>query len=372
MTAPSERSGNRVLFLTPEAPSLGSGGGALRSASLLEYLHQKYDVQIASLTLPHHSKSFAARAWRNSIRFARGRPPLFDRYSGFDEQIRGQMRGRYRFALVEHFWCASYAAVLRPHSDQLILDLHNVESALAWSHSRATSGLESAFFRRFARAYERLEKDLLPQFDMILVTSEQDRQRISHPRVVVYPNALPQRDIPEAPEAERIVFSGNMEYHPNVEAVRWFRREIWPQLRAEFPQLEWWLVGRNEQAIRALIAGDERIHATGPVNDADAILATARICVVPLLSGSGTRFKILEAWAAKRPVVSTSIGAEGLDAVPGEHLLIGDTASGFVDAVRDALRSPSLRLQLGQRGHQWYLSRYTWRAAWKSLEAAGL
>jgi len=92
MTPPSASSAPRALFLSPEAPVAGTGGGGLRSASLLEYLRQHYDVQVAGFALPHHSKSFAARAWRNGSRYVRGVPPLLDRYSGFESQL--DRRGR--------------------------------------------------------------------------------------------------------------------------------------------------------------------------------------------------------------------------------------------------------------------------------------
>jgi glycosyltransferase involved in cell wall biosynthesis len=248
------------------------------------------------------------------VRFLRARPPLFDRYSGFEDQVRRQIRGHYRVAVIEHFWCAPYGATLRPHADVLVLDLHNVESALARSHAQAVGGLESAAFRRFAAAYERLEREWLPRFDVVLVASEEDRTRIAHPNVAVYPNALPETPAPHVPESNCIVFSGNLEYHPNVAAVRWFHSRIWPRIRERIPGLEWRLVGRSPAAITHLVRGDDRIRITGAVDDAIAELAAAKVCVVPLLSGSGTRFKILEAWAAGRAVVSTTLGAEGLGA----------------------------------------------------------
>src|SRR5207249_5012557 len=111
---------------------------------------------------------------------------------------------------------------------------------------------------------------------------------------------------------EAIVFSGNMEYHPNVSAVGFFRSEVWPQLRARWPGLVWRLVGKNPQAVRRFTSGDSRIQVVGPVENAIRELARARAAVVPLLTGSGTRLKILEAWAAGLPVVSTTVGAEGL------------------------------------------------------------
>src|SRR5579864_249109 len=220
-----------AFFLAPETPSLQAGGGGVRSASLLEYLRRKYQVDVAGFALPHHSRGSLARFGRNAVRFLRARPPLFDRYSGFEDQVRRQIRGHYRVAVIEHFWCAPYAATLRPHADVLVLDLHNVESALAHSHARAVHGLESAAFRRFAAAYERLEHEWLPRFDVVLATSEEDRRRIAHSHATVYPNALPEIPVPDVPESNCIVFSGNLEYHPNVAAVRWFRSTVWPRLR---------------------------------------------------------------------------------------------------------------------------------------------
>jgi glycosyltransferase involved in cell wall biosynthesis len=376
MTQPGVPSANNALFLTPEAPVAGTGGGGLRSASLLEYLRQHYDVQVAGFTLPHHSKNTLARAWRNGGRLLRGRPPLLDRYSGFESQLDPVLRGsHYRLGVIEHFWCAPYAAALRSQCDSLVLDLHNVESELARSHARATTGLEAAAFSRFAAAYQRLERKWLPKFDIVLVASEEDRRRVEHPNVHVYPNALPEIPRPNVAEADCIVFSGNLEYHPNIEAVKWFHAQVWPVVRKRCPSVEWRVVGRNHQAVERLLVNqpdDPRITLTGPVEDAVAVLAQARVCVAPVLSGSGTRFKILEAWAAARAVVSTSIGAEGLEANPGEHFLRADEPESFAQAIIRLLESPELRRQLGESGRALYLDRYTWPAAWKKLRGAGL
>jgi polysaccharide biosynthesis protein PslH len=359
----------RALFISPEAPVAGAGGGGLRSASLLEYLKTKYDVEVFSFDLPHHSKSTMARVWRNGWRFVKGVPPLLDRFAGFESQLTPVLDGRrYALGVIEHFWCARYARVLRPHCDRLVLDLHNIESELARTHARTLKGLESIAMSRFGKAYERLEREWLPQFDTLLVTSEDDRHRVAHPNVIVYPNALPVIVRPDTAESDCIVFSGNLEYHPNVQAVRWFRSQIWPRIRERSSSVQWKLIGRNEHAIRSIVGDDNRIVLTGAVDDAVAALAEAKICVVPLLSGSGTRFKILEAWAAGRAVVSTSLGAEGLGAMHEKHLLIADDAAAFADAVTHLLQDPALRQQLGDAGRELYLERFTWEAAWKALE----
>jgi polysaccharide biosynthesis protein PslH len=361
-----------ALFISPEAPIPGAGGGGLRSASLLQYLKTKYEVEVFSFHLPHHSKSTPARIWRNGWRFLKGTPPLLDRFAGFESQLTPLLNSRhYALGVIEHFWCAPYARILRPHCDRLVLDLHNIESELARTHARALRGLESRAMSRFANAYQRLEREWLPHFDTLLVTSDDDRRRIHHPNVIVYPNALPEIARPAAAETDCIVFSGNLEYHPNVEAVRWFQAQIWPRIRERAPQTIWKLVGRNENAVRSIVAGDNRIVFTGPIDDAVATLAEAKVCVVPLLSGSGTRFKILEAWAAGRAVVSTSLGAEGLGAQHETHLLIADDAAAFGDAVVQLLNDPILRKRLGYAGREQYLDRFTWPAAWKALASEG-
>jgi polysaccharide biosynthesis protein PslH len=368
MTPHGDCSGNNALFLTPEAPQMGTGGGGLRSTSLLEYLRTKYDVTVASFTLPHHSKGFAARAWRNGIRLLRGVPPLVDRFAGFEEQLAPALGRRYRVAVIEHFWCAPYAAAIRPHCDVLVLDLHNIESELASTHARATGGVEAVVHRRFADAYRRLEREWLPKFDVVLTTSEDDRARIAHRNVMVYPNALPLIEKPTVAEENCIVFSGNLEYHPNVEAVRWFASAIWPGLRQHNEGLTWNLIGRNPEAIARMVEGDPRICLIGPVEDAVRAIAAARVVVVPLRSGSGTRFKILEAWAAECAVVSTRIGAEGLGARDGDQLSIADDAGGFTEAVQVLLNDRARGRALAAAGRALYLERYTWPAAWKKLE----
>ncbi len=363
-SASSENSAaNKAFFLSPEPPVVGTGGGGLRSASLLEYLRTRYEVQVAGFELPFHSKSLAARAWRNGVRFLRGIPPLLDRYSGFESQL--DLRGRYALGVVEHFWCAPYAAALRPHCDRVVLDLHNIESELARTHAEAAGGVQRILLARFAESYRKLERKWITQYDAVLVTSAEDRGRVDHPNVLVYPNALPELPKPEVAEEDCIVFSGNLEYHPNIEAVRWFHSRVWPSIRN---LTHWRLIGRNPRAIASIVGGDDRIQLIGPVQDAVTEIARAKVCVVPLRSGSGTRFKILEAWAAARAVVSTTLGAEGLGARNAEHLAIADDPEIFAGAIARLLKDPAERTRLGDSGRSLYLSKFTWPCAWRSLD----
>lgn len=389
----------RALFLSPEAPYPTVGGGALRSASMLEYLCRHYAVDAiffqqpgasdpgetipegrirrsVTIRLPYHSRKPIARVLRNAGRIARNRPPLLDRFSGFGERITEFIAdAQYQLAVIEHFWCAPYIDRLRPRSDWVWLDLHNVESVWHQRLSANGSWVHARVHEDFARSYFELEKIWLPKFDNVLVTSTSDGAEVRRiaPRsnLTVYPNALPGVPVIEKIEQDVIAFSGNLEYEPNKGAVRFFANEIWPRLRETHPRLQWRIIGKNSQAVKRFVLHDPRIELVGPVEDAIAALACAKIAVVPLLAGSGTRIKILEAWAAGTAVVSTSMGAEGLDCEPGEHLLIADDPITFAARVSELLACGDRRIRVGEAGRRLCQERYTWQSAWLKLDLPG-
>jgi polysaccharide biosynthesis protein PslH len=386
----------RALFLVPEAPYPTHGGGAMRSASVLEYLAQRYDVDVVVfrepgardpaglfppgiardiqvLELPHHRQDPISRAARNAGRLARGVPPLVDRFAGFARSISAFVGGRrYDIAIVEHFWCAPYWEQVAPVSTRTALDLHNIESALHARCARVESGPQALAHSVFHGAARDLEALWLPRYDRVFAASHEDAQiaRAISPRatVMVYPNAIPFVTKPVATERDVVAFSGNLAYHPNVSAVRYFHDEIWPTLRQRWPALVWRLIGKNPDAVRKHTNGDARIEVCGPVENAIQELASAKVVVVPLLAGSGTRFKVIEAWAAGRAVVATPIGAEGLPARHGDNLLLADDARSFADAVSLLLTSPDLRVKLGETGRALFESNFTWENAWQKLD----
>ena len=128
----------------------------------------------------------------------------------------------------------------------------------------------------------------------------------------------------------------------------------------------------NPHAVRKIVDGIPGARLIGPVHDAVAALARAKLVVVPLLSGSGTWFKILEAWAGARAVVSTTIGAEGLEAKDGQHQRIADDPDMFASAVLELLNCGEERERLGSNGRAAYLDRYTTEAPWRALDSIDL
>ena len=387
-----------ALVLAPETPYPLAGGGALRTASLVHYLAQRYAVhlvvfrqpgagdpardlpaglvdRVTVIDLPANRRNLPARALRNAVRLARERPPLVDRFSGFDRQVAAALDGRrYEIGIVEHFWCAPYGEQIAPACRRTVLDLHNIESLLHQRCALVEPAGQAFAHRIFARASLELERTWLPRYSLVLAASEADADRARaiapQARVAVYPNAIPWVPLPpkKKEDQESVVLSGNMEYHPNRSAVRFFRSEVWPLLRERWPSLVWRLVGRNPEAVKEFTAGDPRIQVVGQVDNAVCELARATIAVVPVLAASGTRLKILEAWAAGLPVVSTTLGAEGLPARDDQHLLLADGAPGFARAVSRLLDCPSLRNRLGEAGRLLLEKEFTWETAWKKLD----
>lgn len=382
-------------MLSPEPPYPLNGGGAYRTASLLHYLAKISAVDLVLfsesgtpavlppglvncqqvISLPRHRKDYLARYFRNAWRALRGAPPLIDRLSGFEFKLERMLAGRqYDLGIIEHFWCAPYVELLTGFCTKVVLDLHNVESVLHERSATFSHGAVKAGHRRFARASQKLEAKLFPRFSLILAPSAADaaivRSIAPQARAEVYPNSFPMVSVPGQTEQKQpsVIFSANFEYYPNIDAVEFLMREIWPEVLRRHPELCLRLVGRGEAAIGHLLRPGSGMETTGPVEDAFARIAEATVVIAPLRIGSGTRLKIIEGWAAARPVVATPLAAEGLEARDGENLLLASTAGEIAGAVDRLLADPALRRRLGAAGRATFERCYSWEAAWAGLE----
>ena len=386
----------KALMLLPEAPYPVIGGGPLRTASIVEFLAANYELHAIhfrlsgdpdpaasyppgylaashTLDLPHHAKEFLPKLKRNLRRALQGVPPLVDRFSGFDAAI-ARILGDRRFDLIwiEHFWTAPYASVLRPHARKLVLDLHNVESQYFTSLAANSPTLHRPLLQRFSACSAALERRLYPAFDLVVTTSDRDRRRVPAKAVAVVPNTIPWHDLPQVDKSASIVFSGNFAYQPNQQALEWFLANCWPAIRRALPICRLRLVGKEIQYAHAIAVGHGAIDFIGPVEDAVAAIASSRIAVVPLLSGSGTRLKILEAWAAGTAVISTTIGAEGLDANPGLQIKISDGSAAFSQSVVDLFDNKEGCSRLAQAARELYETSFTWQSSRKTLSELDL
>ncbi len=381
-----------VLIVSPEPPYPLHSGGAFRVASLLNYFAQFADVDLVLFSdsgnpavlppglvrsqtvipLPVHSRGMVARYLRNARRALHGVPPLIDRLGGHHAELARVLSGkRYDLGIAEHFWCAPYLQEISAVCRQSVLDLHNVESVLHERCAQTSRGLVAAGQRRFARCSQVLEEKLLPGYSLVLATSDQDAAIAENiaprARIAVYPNALPETPVPQVKEEPVVVFSGNFEYHPNIDAVQFLVASIWPHVLAECPELRLRLVGRGDRFIRHLLPSGLNVEVTGPIDDALSQIAAARIVIAPLRSGSGTRIKILEAWAAARPVIATLLAAEGLKCEKDRDLIIANEGFEFGSAIARVNADSGGRASIAVNGRRLFEARYTWPAAWQAL-----
>ena len=237
-----------------------------------------------------------------------------------------------------------------------VLFQHNVESAL-WArqaeHER--SALKRPIYRLEAHRMAAYEANAVRRFDHVIAVSEHDRalmsQWVNAAHISVTPTGV---DLAQfragAPDpgtsAPLVVFVGSMDWEPNEDGMLWFHREVWPRVIAAVPSARLRIVGRRPPPAIAQLAGGA-IEVTGTVPSVVEHLHAAAVVIVPLRIGGGTRLKIYEAMAARRPVVATAIGAEGLDYRAGEDIVIADAPGDFATAVIELLHDPVRRSSVG-------------------------
>jgi glycosyltransferase involved in cell wall biosynthesis len=258
----------------------------------------------------------------------------------------------------------------------VVLFQHNVEY-LIW---KRLSELESSPWRRalFEVEWRKLrarEAEACQRADLTIAVSEDDRRRLADlapgSRITSTPTGVDTSYFVQngyKPVPNRLVFSGSMDWHPNEDAVLHFADAILPRIRAEIPGVTLTVVGRNPTARLREIALRAEIIVTGTVDDVRPSIAEAAVYVVPLRAGGGTRLKIFEALAMAKPVVSTTVGAEGLALEPGRHFVAADDPRDFANAVVGLLRDPQRRHALGQAGRDLVEAYYSWPTVAREFE----
>lgn len=251
-----------------------------------------------------------------------------------------------------------------------LLSTHNIEADI-WKRyfDNEPNSLRKWYIGEQWRKVIRFEEQCFGWLDAALAVSELDRLRLNELspdlETKVVPNGVDLEYFAPTPQPlrrDRIVFTGSMDWRPNQDAARYFASDILPLLNAKTPQIRCTFVGRSPpDDVRSLgsIAGME---ITGTVADVRPYIEEASVYVVPLRIGGGTRLKILEALAMGRAVVSTTVGAEGLDLVDGKHILLADDPSAFAERVHQLLQDPVRCQELGAAGRELVEQRYGWDA----------
>jgi glycosyltransferase involved in cell wall biosynthesis len=291
-----------------------------------------------------------------------------------------------RYDIVWFDRAATFDWMGRPHLGPTIIDLHDLEDQKARSRARIirsglSRGKRSAWLRETvamaqarlnARDWRQLQRSVADDVNRVVLCSDMDVRRSGLANAVVVPNTYerPERAIGhlEVGQPAVVLFQATFDYAPNIDAVDWLVTEVEPRLRARIPDVEIRLVGTP-------VPGLERHHrppavtVVGVVPAMEPELARADIAIVPIRYGSGTRLKILESFAHRVPVVSTTIGAEGLNVEDQVHLLLADGPDDFARACERLLTEPNLRKRLVDAAEELYREQYERAVARDRIEA---
>jgi glycosyltransferase involved in cell wall biosynthesis len=271
-----------------------------------------------------------------------------------------------------------HSAVLAPSviGTPSVLFTHNVEAEIFRRHAEVSTGALAALWYGQLRKMSEFEREALRRFDTVVAVSERDAQAFSRDYGVTGAQVIGTGvdldyfayAIPDS--SERIVFSGSMDWLANRDAIAFFMDEIWPLVVKEVPAAGMTVVGRDPPTalVRRAAAGGHNWHFTGYVDDVRPYIRAASAYVIPLRVGGGTRLKVYEAMAMGCPIVSTSVGIEGLPVVAGRHYLSADGPAEFAAAIIALLRDGQLRARFSTAARRFVEDNCSYRAVARQFE----
>jgi sugar transferase (PEP-CTERM/EpsH1 system associated) len=405
----------KILFLSPYPPYPPRSGGATRIYNLLLGLAQRHDVccltfvpsgSAAAALEPLRAsckveivegvpqRSMLRRAWTT---LASRKPDMALRNASkaYSKALRQLLRTDY-FDMVhaESIEMAGYGLQAAPYA-RIVLDQFNAEYVLqrraaltelqqSVTHPSALAGMAYSLMQW--RKLARYERTMLRYYDHVLAVSEQDRRallQLNHrARVDIVPNGVdtsffapqavpdnPAEDTPAYIAANAIVFTGALDYRPNIDAVLWFARMVLPLVWANYPDVRFVIVGRSPSPAIYDIHDGEKVIVRRDVEDVRPYIAASAVYVVPMRMGGGVRLKLLEALSMQAAVVSTSMGAEGVKGLQdGTHLLMANTPTTFAESIIRLIEDTELARQLGTAGRALAAAQYDWQVIVPRLE----
>ena len=388
----------KILLLTPQLPYPPHQGTSLRNFHIIRGLAQACEVSLLSFLEPGQSVAadqiapLAALCQRIETvpvpqrttgkrlqqLLTTRRPDMAHRLfsQAFNVRLLQLLQAdSFDIVQIEGIELARYLPLIRHGSprSKIVFDDHNAETELQRRNfltdlRQPRRWVAAAYSAEQVRRLRRFERWTCQQADWVTAVSHPDKvhlEQLTNGRtpITVIPNSLDvaQFQLEEAEAiASDIVFSGKMDYRPNVDAVLWFVAEVWPIVRRERPSTTFTIVGQKPHARLDWLKNEPGITLTGWVERVEPYLAGAKLFVLPFRVGSGTRLKLIEAMAAGKALVSTAVGAEGFPVADNRELLLVEDGVGFGTAVLHLLNHPEERQRLGQAAQQ-FAQQYDWR-----------
>lgn len=388
----------RILFLASQFPFPADSGGTIKTLSILEYLRARHDVRLIcfrrdGLTPPqsewarHFGEVMTAQLNRSRsalnllrsyvskvpLSIERNRSPQMQKL--VDDTVRGWAP---QVVFVDSWLMAQY---LPPSFSGLkLLHEHNAEFELWERQAELESGPRKSVAAREAQRVRKYEQETLARFDAIFAVSEDDRRSLRdlgapQDRISVLPN-IPDRALLDMPpltfeQTEPIVlFLGTLSWQPNIEGVERLIADVFPAVHRRVPDSRLIVAGRGaSKALAQKVAATPGAEFIGETDDLEALYTTARVFADATQSGGGTRLKLLNALARGLPVVASQFAAQGLDIVPGEHMIVARGPAQMIEAIVHLLNDPVRWKVFSENGRALVRGRYVAEAAYRPLDA---
>jgi len=358
----------RILILTNRVPyPLNDGGNLATNAMVHGYTSQGWDVYLLSMNTSRHNvgKDVLAGLYKDIYRFETievnndvSAPGIVKNllFSTLPNHAMRFMHTHFQDGLlnaiesfkpdvvqVESIFMSGYLPSIRKATNAVLaLRLHNIEWQV-WQRvaDAASNPLKKWYLSNLSVRIKNYEQHVWQQYDLLIPITDADaavvNNSIDTKQMLTIPFGIDVASIkPQSKESMVGYHIGAMDWLPNQDAIKWFAKEVWPTVRKLNPDFPFYFAGRNmPDAFKGLNV--DGIHCMGEVVDANAFIADKKILIVPLHSGGGIRVKILEAMAAGKLVISTTVGMQGIDATPGTHYLLADTPQAFAETINKAL-----------------------------------
>lgn len=392
----------KFLFLTPHYPYPPNKGTALRNYNIIANLAARHQIDLLTFadieppsdsplsTLCHRiatvrlrKRSLVRRAldtllspwpdmglrlWSSEFKQTLDDWLTDSKYDVI--QFEGIELARYALALtstLSQFGRGSSLIVFDNHNAEYLLQQRIAEAEIAvhgWNLGAIYSSIQTRKLRGF-------ERRMCERADRVIAVSNADAAAIQQldpsVRVQVIPNGVDTEyyrrenvtpiDLPP----HSMVFTGTMDFRPNVDAVLWFACEVLPLVKRSVPDVHFVIVGQRPHGRLDVLRDETSITITGDVEDTRPYIAAASVVVIPLRMGSGTRLKVLEAFSMEAPIVSTTLGAEGFSIEHNRELLLADDPAGFAQSIVELIQQPERSRSLGQAGRALAIDHYEWR-----------
>ena len=417
----TDHHGKKILFLTSQLPYPPHQGGAIRTYNMIVNLAPRHEIHLLSFVnspddleragpLHQYCQTIQVVPIPRRSSLQRLLTTLFSSLpdmalrlpsAEFHQRLAARLEGeRFDVVQVESIEMAPYAmgdaewktddrpfdpsTGLRAQDKPLwVFDDYNAEYVLQQRafetdvrHPRRWIGALYSFIQW--QKLHRYEAAVCQRVDRVVAVSEADKEILQKlgpgVEVTVIPNGVdtraydPGRTYPLVLEPHSIVFTGKMDFRPNIDAALWFCHQVLPLIKTQMPDVHFYIVGQKPPPRLMSLVEDPAVTITGYVDDAKPYIAGAGVYAVPLRIGGGTRLKIMEAMALGKAIVSTSLGCEGYPVTSGRELVIADTPQDFARCVVQLLGDARRRKELGRTGRRFVEERYDWRAIVPGLE----